>query len=130
MPELTITIGARQFQVACQAGEEPYLQAAAKMLDTEAQSVLADMKRLPEARMLLMAGLLLADKTTGLTERLAEAEAEMDALRAEISRLRHAPAPAPQQVQVAVLPAGLAEALADIAARAEALADHLEERVG
>ena len=67
MPELTITIGARQFQVACQTGEEPYLQAAAKMLDTEAQSVLADMQRLPEARMLLMAGLLLADKTTGLT---------------------------------------------------------------
>ena len=130
MPELTITIGARQFQVACQTGEEPYLQAAAKMLDTEAQSVLADMQRLPEARMLLMAGLLLADKTTGLTERLTEAEAEMDALRAEISRLRHAPAPAPQQVQVPVLPAGLAEALADIAARAEALADHLEERVG
>jgi len=28
------------------------------------------------------------------------------------------------------LPAGLEEALADIAARAEALADHLEERLG
>ena len=41
MPDVTISIGGRQFQVSCQEGEEDYLHAAAKMLDDEAQ-VLSD----------------------------------------------------------------------------------------
>jgi cell division protein ZapA len=41
MPEVTVTIGGRQFDVACQDGEEQYLHTAAKMLDDEAQ-VLSD----------------------------------------------------------------------------------------
>ena len=61
MPEITIFIGGRNFEVACQAGEEQYLQAAAKMLDDEAQTLSDQVGRMPEARMLLMAGLMLAD---------------------------------------------------------------------
>ncbi|MEP1732008.1 MAG: cell division protein ZapA, partial [Sulfitobacter pontiacus] len=41
MPEVSISIGGRQFEVSCQEGEEDYLHAAAKMLDDEAQ-VLSD----------------------------------------------------------------------------------------
>lgn len=41
MPEVVIKIGGREFEVACQAGEEQYLHSAAKMLDDEAQ-VLTD----------------------------------------------------------------------------------------
>ena len=37
MPEITIVIGGRNFEVACQAGEEQYLHAAAKMLNDETQ---------------------------------------------------------------------------------------------
>jgi len=37
--------------------------------------------RVPEARMLLMAGLMLADKTAGLQDRLSAAEAELERLR-------------------------------------------------
>ena len=33
MPEVTISIGGRNFDVACQDGEEQYLHSAAKMLD-------------------------------------------------------------------------------------------------
>ena len=40
MPEVTIEIGGKGFEVACQAGEEQYLQAAAKMLDTEARTLI------------------------------------------------------------------------------------------
>ena len=39
-----------------------FLRAAAALLDAEAQPLVAQMGRLPEARMLLMAGLMLADK--------------------------------------------------------------------
>ncbi len=33
MPEVQIKIGGRPFQVACQEGEEHFLQAAAQLLD-------------------------------------------------------------------------------------------------
>ena len=63
MPEVTVLIGGREFGVACQPGEEPFLQSAAKMLDTEATVILGQIGRMPADRMLLMAGLMLADKT-------------------------------------------------------------------
>ena len=74
MPEVTITIGGRSFDVACQPGEEHFLHAAAGMLDGEARVLSDQIGRLPESRMLLMAGLMLADKTAGLEEDLQRAE--------------------------------------------------------
>ena len=65
MPEVTINIGGRPFAVACQEGEEHYLRTAAKLLDDEAQVLANQAGRMPEARMLLMAGLMLADKHAG-----------------------------------------------------------------
>ena len=35
MPDVSITIGGRQFEVACQDGEESFLKAAAEVLDLE-----------------------------------------------------------------------------------------------
>ena len=119
MPEVTIEIGGREFEVACQAGEEPYLHAAAKMLDEEASVLSAQVGRVPEARMLLMAGLMLADKTADLQARLATAEAEVE-------RLRAAPAPEPERVEVPVVPGEVVDTLSEIAARAESLADTLD----
>ncbi|MEP2263505.1 MAG: cell division protein ZapA, partial [Paracoccaceae bacterium] len=68
MPEVTINIGGRPFAVACQEGEEHFLQSAAGFLDNEAKSLMDQIGRLPEARMLLMAGLMLADKHAGSEE--------------------------------------------------------------
>ena len=70
MPEVKVTIGGRDFEVACQDGEEHFLRTAAKMLDGEATVLVNQIGRLPEARMLLMAGLMLADKTAGLEDQL------------------------------------------------------------
>lgn len=72
MPEVEIDIGGRVFSVACQEGEEPFLRSAAKMLDTEAAVVLGQIGRMPPERMLLMAGLMLADKTAALEDDLRE----------------------------------------------------------
>ena len=52
MPEVTIQIGGRGFEVSCQEGEESYLQSAAKMLDDEAQVLSDQIGRMPEARMI------------------------------------------------------------------------------
>jgi cell division protein ZapA len=127
MREETITIGGKQFDVACQSGEEDYLQAAARMLDAEARTLIEQIGRLPENRMLLMAGLMLADKTAAFEDRARSAEAELEAALAEVARLRNAPAPEPTRVQVPVIPADVMDSMADLAARAEALADQIED---
>lgn len=117
MPELTITIGGRNFQVACQAGEEHFLTSAAAMLDAEAQPLLAQLGRLPESRILLMAGLMLADRMAGVQD-------ELHSLRGRLAELEGAP---PARVEVPVIPPQVVESLAELAARAEALADAVGE---
>ena len=130
MPEVEIRIGGRAFEVFCQDGEEHYLHAAAKMLDTEASVLANQIGRLPEARMLLMAGLMLADKTAGLEDKLREAEARLAEKDAELAAMAARPAPEPQKIQVAVIPPELHETLSELAARAEALADAVEDKAG
>ena len=130
MPEVEIKIGGRAFEVFCQDGEEHYLQSAAKMLDAEASVLAGQIGRLPEARMLLMAGLMLADRTAGLEDKLREAETRMAEKEAEIARLAARPAPEPQKIEVAVIPPELQETLSELAARAEALADAVEDKAG
>lgn len=126
MPEVNVEIGGRNFEVSCQEGEEHYLHAAAKMLDEEAQVLAAQIGRIPESRMLLMAGLMLADKTAGMQDKLREAEDKMAEKDAELARLRDAPAPEPQRVEVPVVPTEVTDTLAEIAARAEAMAETVD----
>lgn len=130
MPEVEITIGGRQFEVACAEGEEHYLVAAAKMLDTEASVLTEQIGRLPEARMLLMAGLMLADRTAGLEDRLREADGEMARVKGELEALKAAPAPEPRRVEVPVVPARVTDTLAELAARAESIADEVDKKAG
>jgi cell division protein ZapA len=130
MPEVEITIGGRTFEVACQEGEEKYLHSAAKMLDTEAQVLTQQVGRIPEARMLLMAGLMLADKTAGLEDKLRESEDRAAGYLSELRMLKDAPPPEPERVEVPVVPTDVTESLQEIAARAEALARDVEDKVG
>jgi len=126
MPEVEVEIGGRTFEVACQEGEEHYLKSAARMLDEEASVLAAQIGRIPEPRMLLMAGLMLADKTAGLQDKLREAEDKLAEMQAQLDQLRNAPAPEPKTVEVPVVPDEVTDALAEIAARAESLADQVE----
>jgi cell division protein ZapA len=130
MPEVTIKIGGRAFEVACQDGEESYLETAAKMLDEEAQVLGDQLGRLPEARMLLMAGLMLADKTAAVEDRIKVVEGTLAEKEAELETLRSAPAPEPERVEVPVVPETVTETLAELAARAEAIATQMEEQRG
>ncbi len=118
MPDLEVTIGGRPFQVSCQPGEEHFLRSAAAMLDAEATPLIAQMGRLPETKMLLMAGLLLADKT-------AAVEDELRTMRARVADLEARPV---ATRDVAIMPPQVIETLAEIAARAEAMAAKVEER--
>ena len=121
MPELEINIGGRSFFVSCRAGEEHFLSSAALMLDSEAQPILTQLGRLPEARMLLMAGLMLADRTASVEDENRTLKARLDELDGK--------QPTPTRIEVPVIPQSVTDTLADLAARAEALAAQVEERV-
>lgn len=124
MPEVRITIGGREFDVACQEGEDHFLRTAAQMLDTEAQSLVGQLGRMPESRMLLMAGLLLADRTAAMEDQIRSAEERAQTAEAALANLQANPA----RVEVPVIPQTLVDTLAEIAARAESLAERVEEK--
>ncbi len=88
MAEVDIEIGGRIFKVACQEGEEAHLRSAAGLLDVEATHLMNAAGRLPEPKMLLMAGLMLADKMAGLTEKDAAEPVNTSALDAELAEAR------------------------------------------
>ena len=129
MPEVQISIGGRPFTVACQEGEEHFLESAAKLLDNEASTLMDQIGRLPEARMLLMAGLMLADKAAGSDDQMKALEDKVAQQEAWIEELQNRPQPEPQKVEVAVIPDEVTQTLAELAARAEALAEAAEEKV-
>jgi len=125
MPQVTIKIGGRSFDVACQEGEEHYLHSAAEMLNTEAEALSSQIGRMPESRMLLMAGLMLADKTAVLEDKVRDATDRMAALQGQIDTLETA-----SHGQAPGIPQELTDAMEALAARAEALADEVEAKAG
>ncbi len=128
MPEVVVSIGGREFEVACQAGEEHYLKTAASFLDTEASVLNSQIGRMPESRMLLMSGLMLADKTAGLEDQLRALNEKLASQETLIEEMRNQPKPEPQMVEVAIIPQSVTDSMAELAARTEALAATVEEK--
>jgi len=126
MPQVEITIGGRNFEVACQEGEEQFLMTAAAMLDVEASSLSTQTGRMPESRMLLMAGLLLADRTAGLEDKVREAEGRAAQLQAQMEITQAGGSV--ENIEVPVVSSYVIDAMTQIAAQAEALADDVEGR--
>ena len=62
MAEIDLTIAGRSYRVACRAGEEESLRAAARLVDAKSREALSGLGSLSEARQLLFASLLLADQ--------------------------------------------------------------------
>ncbi|MEM7491203.1 MAG: cell division protein ZapA [Pseudomonadota bacterium] len=136
MPEMTIEIGGRAFTVACQEGEESYLTAAAELLDREAQTLLASGSRLTQDRMLLMAGLMLADKSISAEEELRALDRRLAQQTQLLDEMQSMPAPDPEVREVEkevvreTVPQDAIDRLDGLAERAEALAGKAREMSG
>ncbi|CUH40946.1 Cell division protein ZapA [Jannaschia seosinensis] len=124
MPDMTIEIGGRPFKVACQEGEESYLSAAAEALDREARTLGGKDSRLPAERMLLMAGLMLADKTISAEEELRTLDRRLAQQTQLLDEMQRRDASAKETVPDAAI-----ERLDALAARAEEMAARAREMV-
>ena len=117
MPEVAINIGDKKFTVTCQPGEESALEAAASLLNDEASFLVSEIGQLSEQKLLLMSGLMLADKMTSQSEKLAKAEKALDEALANAKKFEVNDAS--QQVQI---DDNFLEQLAIITEKAESLA--------
>jgi len=127
MPEINVTVGGRSYKMACEPGEEASVEQAADLLSHEADTLQGANGRLPEPRMLLMSGLMLADRTIEIAAKMEAAEAEIeelkDALKAAQSHVaRDAQAEASDQVGAKDMARAL-DVIRTAAERAEALAN-------
>ena len=119
MPEISIKIGGRDYDVACRHGEERHLKMAVALLDAEATALTDRIGQLPESRMLLMAGLMLADRAVGMEKQLRDQKSRLAG--------RNEDAESPKSAENGEADAReTLDRLAELAAQAEALADRLE----
>ena len=88
MIEVEITIGGHKFRIACAKGEEDQLDTAAKLLDREALALQSVNGRVPETKMLLMAGLMLGDKIKSLEWEKASVQKDLSDYKKEIGNLK------------------------------------------
>ena len=79
MAEVDLIIAGRPYKVACRAGEEESLRAAARLLDAKSREAISGLGTLSEARQLLFAGLLLADQLIEQKDSGAPTDAEPQA---------------------------------------------------
>ncbi|PZW45714.1 cell division protein ZapA [Humitalea rosea] len=107
MAQVTVRVGGYTHPVSCEDGQEAHLVALAADVDRRVSSIRAMGGQYGEARLLLLAGLLLAD--------------ELHDMRIELSAVRAGQPPGP------AADPRLAERLARLAERIEAIAGTLDQ---
>lgn len=114
MARVSITINANTYDIACPDGEEQNILDLALGLDAKVAELVGAIGQAGEARLLAMAGLLMADE-------MAEVKSEVERLRVEALAVPE-PAPAPPAIDEN----RLADVLDALAARMESIADRVE----
>lgn len=71
MAQVSVTINARNFKIACEDGQEAHLAMLAEYLSGKVGELVAEVGQIGDTRLLLMAGLLVADELVDTREELA-----------------------------------------------------------
>jgi cell division protein ZapA len=116
MPQVNVLVNGRPYTVACAEGEERHVQALANAFDRRVQALSASVGQVGEPRLLLMAGLVVADE-------LHEMALKLERCAKELADLKAAQAQAAEIQQIRENSA--ADALEGAALRVEAIAARL-----
>ncbi len=84
MPLVNVMVNGRAYTIACDEGEEEHLRELAATVDAKAREVLSSVGQVGDARLLLMAAILIADEHHGGTEDAADRDAGHVAQQAEL----------------------------------------------
>lgn len=116
MAHVIVQVNGRPYTMQCPEGEEAHLRDLADLLDSEVQRVKTSVGNVGDIRMLVMAGLMVAD-------RLSEAIAKIQALEEQVAGLREAKAAA--QAETQALQSLFGDRLSAASQRLETLATEL-----
>ena len=72
MPLVNVMVNSRAYTIACDEGEEEHLKELAAHVDAKAREVLNSVGQVGDARMMLMAALLIADEHHDMTAKLGK----------------------------------------------------------
>ena len=73
MPQVDVTINARQYQIACDQGQEDHLAMLAGYVDGRIQELVAAIGQVGDTRLLVMTSLMVADELSEAYATLSEA---------------------------------------------------------
>lgn len=81
MPLVNVLVNNHAYTVACDEGEEEHLRALANFVDGRVRQLVETVGQVGDARLLLMAGLVIADELSETVGRLDEHEKEIAVLK-------------------------------------------------
>jgi cell division protein ZapA len=116
--QVNVTINGRQFRMACEDGQEGHLQQLAKDLDDRIVALRAQFGEIGDARLTVMAALMVADDLAETGKKLKRLEADHAALQ----DVRDAAAQRSEATQAAIV-----AAFTSAAARIESMAKKLSQ---
>jgi cell division protein ZapA len=114
MAQVTVTVNGRRYEISCDDGQEFHVFRLAEEIDRRVGQLVASVGQVGDARLLLLASLLLADET--------------EEMRTELARLRAGAGAAPgggESEAPADAAGALGEELRGLAERIEAMAERL-----
>lgn len=88
MAEVNVKVGERTYTVECDPGEEVEVQDAASELNAESQKILGSIGKVPEVKLLLMAGLMLGGRLRILEENQEKQITQIKSLENQVNELR------------------------------------------
>jgi cell division protein ZapA len=118
MAQVVVQVNERPYTLQCSDGEERHLQELALLLDAEVARVKNSVGQVGDIRVLLMAGLMVADQLAEARRRIEELERQAGALRNSRSNAVNYGLGIEEQ---------MAERLVSAAKRLESLAEGLED---
>ena len=81
MSHVNVTINGRQYRMACEEGQEAWLLNLAENFETRIASLRGKFGEIGDARLTVMAALMVSDELIDATQRIRNLEEELTALR-------------------------------------------------
>ena len=77
MATVTVNVNGHDYAVGCEDGQEPHVEALAREFDARVRDVAAQVGKVTELRLFLMAALVLADESADLRTRLMDCQEKL-----------------------------------------------------
>ena len=81
MAQVVVTVNGRAYTMQCKDGEESHLSDLGELLDSEIERIKDGVGQVGDVRLLLMGGLVIADKLSDALKRIEELEAQVRSLQ-------------------------------------------------